>query len=63
MLQIVDPNKEFVVCTNDCKRGIGGVLMRDKLVVCYESRKLNEHEQNYLPHDLELAMIIHALKM
>ena len=31
--------------------------------MCYESRKLNEHEQNYLTHDLELAMIIHTLKM
>lgn len=32
-------------------------------MVCYESRKLNEHEQNYLTYDLELATIIHALKM
>jgi len=32
-------------------------------VVCYESRKLNEHEKNYPTHDLELATIIHALKM
>jgi len=32
-------------------------------VVCYESRKLNEHEQNYVIHDLELAVIIHTLEM
>jgi len=32
-------------------------------VVCYESHKMNEHEKNYLTHDLELAAIIHALKM
>lgn len=32
-------------------------------MVCYESRKLNEHEQNYVTHDLELAAIIYALKM
>jgi len=32
-------------------------------VVCYESRKMNEHEKNYVTHDLELASIIHALKM
>jgi len=31
-------------------------------VVCYESWKLNDHKQNYLTHDLELAMIIHTLK-
>jgi len=32
-------------------------------VVCYESQKLNEHKQNYPTHDIELATIIHALKM
>jgi len=31
--------------------------------VCYESRKMNENEQNYVRRDLELAAIIHALKM
>jgi len=29
MLKIVDPNKEFVVCTDAYKRGLGGVLMKD----------------------------------
>jgi len=37
--------------------------MQEGQVVCYESRKLNEHEKNYLTHDLELPTIIHALKM
>jgi len=32
-------------------------------VVCNESWKLNEHEQSYPTHDLELAVIIHALNM
>ena len=31
--------------------------------MCYDSQKMNEHEKNYLTHDLELATIIHALKM
>ena len=31
--------------------------------ICYESRKLKEHEKNYGTHDLELAAIVHALKM
>ena len=63
VLQIADPDKEFVVCTNSCKRGLGGVIMQDGHVVCYESHKLNKHEQNYPTHDLELAAIIYALKM
>jgi hypothetical protein len=37
--------------------------MQGGSVVCYESRKLNEHEANYVTHDLELAAIVHALKM
>jgi hypothetical protein len=51
------------VCTDACKEGLRGVLMQGGSVVCYESRKLNEHEVNYVTHDLELATIVHALKM
>jgi hypothetical protein len=31
--------------------------------VCYESRKLKENERLYATHELELAAIVHALKM
>ena len=42
---------------------LGGVLLQDNYVVAYESKKLKDHENNYATHDLELAAIIHALKM
>ena len=32
-------------------------------MVCCDSWKLNEHEKNYMTHDLEFEDIIHALKM
>jgi hypothetical protein len=32
-------------------------------VISYESRKLNEHERNYVTNDLELATIVHTLNM
>ena len=32
-------------------------------MICYESRKLNEHEHKYMNHDLESEVIIHALNM
>jgi hypothetical protein len=51
------------MCIDACMEGFGGVLMQDGRVICYESRKLNEHEINYVTHDLELAAIVHALKM
>jgi hypothetical protein len=38
-------------------------LMQDNRVIAYASRALRPHEQNYLTHDLELAVVVHALKM
>jgi hypothetical protein len=49
------------VCTNACKEGLGGVLSQNGFVICYESRKLKEHEKNYATHDLEFLAIVHAL--
>ena len=63
ILKVVDREKDFVVCTDACEQGLGGVLMQKNHVICYESRKLNEHEKNYSTHDLKLASIVHALKM
>ena len=37
--------------------------MQDNHVVCYESRKLKDHENNYATHDFELAAIVHALNI
>ena len=63
ILKVVDTEKEFVVCTDACGQGLGGVLMQDNHVICYESRKLKDHAKNYATHVLELAAIVHALKM
>ena len=62
-MKIVEPEKYFVVCIDACNQGLGGVLMQDNHMVCYESRKLKENGKNYDTHDLELAAILHALKM
>ena len=45
------------------KIGLGCVLMQDGKVVAYASRQLKPHEQNYLTHDLELAVLVFALKI
>ena len=36
--------------------------MQDNHMICYESRK-QEHEKNFATHDLELAAIVHSLRM
>eukprot|EP00253_Pinus_taeda_P027940 PITA_27940 len=63
ILSIEDPSKDYVLCTDASKEGVGGVLMQEGKVIAYESRKLKEHEQKYSAYDLELVAVIYALKM
>ena len=37
--------------------------MQSKRVVAYGSRQLNNHEKNYPMHDMELEVIVFALKI
>jgi hypothetical protein len=62
ILKIANPNKDYIVCIDACKEGLGGVLSQEGFVVCYKSQKLKEHERNYATHTLELAEIVHALR-
>jgi hypothetical protein len=62
ILRIEYPNEKFIVCTNACKEGIGGVLSHNGLVVCFESKKMKENERLYATHDLELKAIVNSLK-
>jgi len=45
------------------KSGLGYVLMQEGRVIAYASRQLRKHEVNYPTHDLELAAVVHALKI
>jgi hypothetical protein len=62
IVRITDQNEDFIVCTDACKEGLGGVLNQKGFVICYESRKLKEHERHYATHYLELEAIVHALR-
>ena len=37
--------------------------MQENRVIAYASRSLKCHEENYPTHDLELAVVVHALKI
>jgi hypothetical protein len=39
------------------------VLKREGHDISYASRQLQKHELNYPTHDLELAVVVHALKI
>jgi hypothetical protein len=58
ILNIVDPDEDLFVCIDVCKEGFNGVLTQNGHVICYESRKLKEHEINCVTHNLELASIV-----
>ena len=63
ILKIVDPNEDFVVCTNACQEGIGGVLMQNGHVICYDSINIKDNDKNYVTHDLEIFAIVHTINM
>ena len=55
--------KEYVIFSDASLNGLGCVLMQEGKVVAYASRQLKPHEKNYHTHDLELAVIVFALKI
>jgi hypothetical protein len=58
-----DMEKPFFIYCDASGQGLGCVLMQDGRMVAYASRQLRKLEVNYLTHDLELATVIHALKI
>jgi hypothetical protein len=63
ILKVPDMDKEFLVCTDTSKEGLGKVLMQYGRVISYISRKLRKQEENYATHDLELLAIVYALRV
>jgi hypothetical protein len=62
---LAQPNieKPFDVFCDASKNGLGCVLIQDGRVIAYASRQLRKHEVNYPTHGLELAAVMHALKI
>jgi hypothetical protein len=58
-----DSEKPFDVYCDASGSGLGCVLMQDGRVIAYASRQLCRHEEHYPTHDLELAAMVHALKI
>jgi hypothetical protein len=63
VLIMPDIHKGFDVYCDASRRGLGCVLMQEGKVVEYAYRQLRKHDQNYPTHDLELAAIVHELKI
>jgi hypothetical protein len=63
VLVLLNLTKKFEIYCDASRQGLGCVLMQEGQVVCYVSRQLRKHEENYPTHDLELAAVVHALKI
>lgn len=53
----------YTVYFDASRVGLDAVLMQDHMVIAYTSRQLKVHEKNYPVLDLDLAAIVHALKI
>jgi hypothetical protein len=56
-------DKDFFVCRNTSKEGLGGLFMQYGQVIPYISRKLRRHEDNYATHNLELLTIVYSSRV
>jgi hypothetical protein len=63
VLTLPDLSKSFFIYCDASRLGLGCVLMQEEKVVAYASRQLRKHELNYPTHDLELVVVVHALKI
>jgi hypothetical protein len=63
VLVMPDLQKGFDIYCDACGQGLGCVLMQEGQVIAYASRQLQKHELNYPTDDLELAAVVHTLKI
>jgi hypothetical protein len=63
ILVMPDMEKLFSIYCDASDQGLRCVLMQDGHVVAYASQQLRKHEAHYPPHDLDLAAVVHTLKI
>jgi hypothetical protein len=63
VLVMPDVEMPFSIYCDVSGQGLGCVLMHDGHVIAYSSRQLRKQEVNYPTHDLELAAMVHALRI
>ena len=55
--------QRYIVYCDASKDELGCVLMQSRKVMAYGSLQLKNHENNYPTHDMELAVVVFALKI
>ena len=63
ILTIPKGEDDFAICCDMSGLELGATLVRYGNVIAYASRQLKDFEKNYPKHDLELNVVMFALKM
>ncbi|GKF09286.1 putative reverse transcriptase domain-containing protein, partial [Tanacetum coccineum] len=63
ILAFPEGTKDFMVYCDASLKGYEAVLMQREKVIVYASRQLKVHEENYTTHDLELGVVVFALRL
>nr|GEW28209.1 putative reverse transcriptase domain-containing protein [Tanacetum cinerariifolium] len=63
ILALPEGTENFIVYCDASLKGYGAVLMQREKVIAYASRQLKKHEENYTTHDLELGVVVFALRL
>ena len=63
MLTLPEGTKCFLVNSGAYQLGLGRFLMQHGKMIAYASRKQKVHIRHYPTHDLELAIVVFALKL
>ncbi|WMV41595.1 hypothetical protein MTR67_034980 [Solanum verrucosum] len=63
VLTLPEGSGGHVVYCDASSVGLGCVLMQQGKVIAYASRNIKVHRNNYLTHDLKLALIVFSLEM
>ncbi|GKA75282.1 putative reverse transcriptase domain-containing protein [Tanacetum coccineum] len=63
ILALPKGSEDFIAYYDSSIKGLGAVLMQREKVIAYASRQLKIHEKNYTTHDLELGVVVFALKI
>ncbi|GJU12679.1 putative reverse transcriptase domain-containing protein [Tanacetum coccineum] len=63
ILALPEGTKDFMVNCDASLKGYGAVLMQREKVIEYASRQLKVYEENYTTHDLELGVVVFALRL
>ena len=63
ILTISEGEYGFVNYCDTLGQGLAAALMRKGKVIAYASRQLKDFKKNYPTHDLELVVVMFALKL